>query len=89
MIDLIYSMIGASYAGESRHPQIVLKELGINYKFAIPQSLYDSWWLFGCSDVPSELPEFITAKDFGDYHKLVGWGLSAEMAEKLSGLDKE
>lgn len=58
MKHLRYDCIGAAYAGESRHPQEVIRELGIMYELAIPQSMGDQWWLFNCEH--GELPGFIT-----------------------------
>lgn len=40
---LRYDCIGAAYAGKSRHPQVI-RELGIMYELAIPQSMGDQWW---------------------------------------------
>lgn len=57
MKHLRYDVLGAHYAGESRHPEVVMKELGIEYKIAIPQSMADQWWLFDCNY--TELPSFI------------------------------
>ena len=58
MIHLRYDVLGAHYSRESRHPEVVIKELGIEYKIAIPQSMAEQWWLFDCND--TELPSFIT-----------------------------
>lgn len=57
MKHLRYDCIGAWYAGEKRHPQTVMRELGITYELAIPQSICDQWWLFNCQH--GELPKFI------------------------------
>ena len=65
------------------HPQKYMKSLGIDVGLAVPQSLYDSWQFFMCSNVPDPLPEYITEmKPFNplDY---VGHGLSQEDAEKI------
>lgn len=58
MKHLRYDCMSAGCAGEKRHPQTVMRELGITYEHAIPQSLYDQWWLFNCQH--SELPKYIT-----------------------------
>lgn len=58
MKHLRYDCMGAAYAGESRHPQQVIRELGITHELAIPQSMGDQWWLFNCEH--GELPVFIT-----------------------------
>jgi len=45
---------------ERRHPQIVMKELGITYDEGVPQSICDQWWFFNCSNLPKVLPLFLT-----------------------------
>jgi len=62
---LRYDCMGASYAGESRHPQEVMRELGITYERAIPQSIIDQWWLFNCEH--GDLPNYITEVKCGDW----------------------
>ncbi|HBM7586558.1 TPA: hypothetical protein LZ306_003340 [Enterobacter bugandensis] len=59
MKHLRYDCASAGYAGEARHPQVVMRELGITYELAIPQSLGDQWWLFNCDhgDLPSYIKE--------------------------------
>lgn len=60
MIHLRYDIMGAHYyAGEERHPAVVLRELGITFEGAIPQSMGEQWWLFNCK-FDRELPEYIT-----------------------------
>jgi len=44
-------------------PQDKMKELGITYKKAVPQSICDQWWFLGCDNIPKELPEYITILD--------------------------
>lgn len=58
MKHLRYDCMGASYAGENRHPQTVMRELGITYEKAIPQSMGGQWWLFNCQH--GTLPKFIS-----------------------------
>ncbi|ELE9721577.1 MULTISPECIES: hypothetical protein [Enterobacter] len=65
MKHLRYDCMGAAYAGESRHPQEVMLELGISYERAIPQSMVDQWWLFNCKH--GALPNFITEMKCGDW----------------------
>lgn len=57
MKHLRYMVDVAGYAGELRHPQEVMRELGITYEKAIPQSMGEQWWLFNCQH--GELPKFI------------------------------
>lgn len=60
MIHLRYDIMGAHYdAGEERHPEVVLRELGITFENSIPQSMGDQWWLFNCK-FDRELPKYIT-----------------------------
>lgn len=65
MKHLRYDLVGAAYAGESRNPQEVMRELGITFERAIPQSMGDQWWLFNCEH--GELPVFITEMKCGDW----------------------
>ncbi len=58
-----------------KHAQFCLKELGITYQLAVPQSMGDCWWFFNCENVPDELPEYLKVRDFGDLNTLVGFGL--------------
>lgn len=58
MQHLRYKIDCADYAGEQRHPQEVLRELGISYALAVPQSMGEQWWLFDCSY--ETLPSYIT-----------------------------
>lgn len=81
--DLRFSLYGAYDAGEARHAQAVIKELGISYVFAIPQSIADQWWFLGCNNVPEALPAFITDMEIAEPHELVGYGMSIEMANEL------
>lgn len=58
MKHLRYDCMGAAYAGENKHPQVVMRELGIAYEHAIPQSMGDQWWFFNCQH--GDLPEYIS-----------------------------
>lgn len=52
-------MQGAFMAGEDRHPQIVMRELGVQYVRGIPQSIGDQWWFIGCTSIPEPMPPFL------------------------------
>lgn len=78
-------MHGQADAGEMRHAQEVMRELGIEYTYAVPQSIFDCWWFLGCTDVPDELPAFITEMKRFDPYKAIGHGLDQEMADTLTG----
>lgn len=43
----------------SMHPQKAMKELGITYSKAVPQSIADQWWFYDCENVPDKLPPFL------------------------------
>ena len=68
---------------EKRHPQVVMKELGINYKLAVPQSTIDSWWFFSCENLPSERPIFLKIKENINPFDYVGYGISEQDAKNL------
>lgn len=81
-IDIVFDIY---YAKE--HPQKILKDLGVTYKKAVPQSIADCWWFFGVENLPSELPSEIEIKDFGDLNRLIGYGLSKEDVDLLTTTD--
>lgn len=61
MINLRYDYMGAWFdAKESRHAEEMMRELGITYKYAIPQSLGDQWWFWDCSGNIENLPSYIS-----------------------------
>jgi hypothetical protein len=64
------------------HPQTVMKWLGISYKIAVPQSIYDSWWFFGCENVPDPLPNCLSVLKFQPADA-IGHGLTAEDVARL------
>jgi len=59
MIKLRFSSFGAALANENRHPQKVMKELGISYTTAIPQPVADQWLFLDCQNIPEKLPEYL------------------------------
>lgn len=58
-MNLFYHCWEAHDAQVDKHPQLMMKELGIIYTEAIPQSLYDGWEFNGCSNVPDVLPAYL------------------------------
>lgn len=44
----------------SMHPQKSMRELGITYSKAVPQSIADQWWFYDCENIPEKLPPFLT-----------------------------
>lgn len=85
---LRYCFYAAFDSGENRHAQLVMKELGITYQHATPQSIADQWWFWNCEGVPEELPEFLSPLD-EDPFECIGLGLSQQDAEKISNYSKE
>ena len=68
--------------GESRHAQVVMKDLGIIYSHSTPQSIADQWWFWNCINLPENLPTFlkvmnINAKD------CIGYGISKEECDEI------
>lgn len=80
---LRYCLITASMdCDENRHAQTVMRELGITYERATPQSICDQWWFWNCENIPEVLPPFL--KDLGlEPSKCIGRGLSEEDARQL------
>lgn len=70
------------------HPQQVMKELGILYQYATPQSIADQWWFWNCENVPVNLPPFLSVLDIVDPTEFVGFGLTEEIAEKIKNYQK-
>lgn len=71
-----------------KHAQICMKDLGITYQLAVPQSISDCWWFFNCENVPDELPKYLVVRDFGDLNKKVGFGISQKTADELMAARK-
>jgi len=49
--------------GNNPHPQKAMAAMGITYKFALPQSISDSWTFFGCENIPETLPKWATVSE--------------------------
>lgn len=58
-MNLKYIMQTAEAAGEARHPQVVMQEIGVKYARSVPQSIADQWWFIGCTCLPESLPSFL------------------------------
>ncbi len=67
----------------NKHPQEIMRELGITYPHATPQSIADQWWFWNCNGVPSELPKYLTVLDIKP-HDAIGSGLSKEDADLIA-----
>lgn len=60
-MNLSYSMTAAIFQhNEKRHPQEVIKALGIEYDRAECFATSDHWVFYNCRNVPEELPAFIS-----------------------------
>jgi hypothetical protein len=57
---LRFDMITAYHSGATEHPQKVMKDLGITYEDATPQSIADQWWFWNCENVPDTLPRYLS-----------------------------
>jgi hypothetical protein len=68
---------------ETRHPQIVMRELGIAYQHATPQSICDQWWFWNCVDLPAGLPGYLSPLALNP-HEQIGNGLSKEDADQIA-----
>ena len=77
-VDLRYSM----YESPEGHPQRVMRNLGITYQDATPQSIADQWWFWNCENVPVPLPRYLTILGL-DPMQQIGWGLSKAQAESI------
>ena len=67
--------------------QVVMKQLGITYQHATPQSIGDQWWFWNCENIPDPLPSYLEVADW-DPMECIGWGLSKEDAEKIRDYKK-
>ena len=54
IVRVLYDMYGANMAGIMAHPQDQMRNLGISYYEAFPQSLFDAWvfWIDDRDDLP-------------------------------------
>ncbi len=85
---LILDTIGCHYVGQHEHPQVQMKNLGITYQQATPQSIADCWWFWNCENVPDVLPEYFRWQEI-DPMGCIGYGLSLTMAEKIRDYKKQ
>lgn len=72
----------------SEHPQKAMRELGITYQHATPQSIADQWWFWNCENIPNNLPPFLYELT-ADPMECIGWGLNEEMAVAIRDYEKE
>lgn len=79
---IVYSLRRADESGVRQHAELQMKQLGITYIEAVPQSMYDSWEFWGCDNIPEDLPEYLKAYNNSPLN-YIGFGLSAIEAIKL------
>lgn len=80
---LRYCLMSAGIdCGITKHPQVVMKELGIICQHSTPQSMADQWWFWNCENIPDEMPKFLTPLKL-DPMTCIGFGLSLSDAEKI------
>lgn len=64
---LRYCLLTASEEGISKHPQLVMKELGYKVIASVPQSIADQWW-FTVEYYIEPLPKFLSEMTYNfDY----------------------
>ncbi len=51
---------------KSKPPADVMRELGIEFVYCIPQTMGDQIWYHNCTNVPDKLPEYITRMKIDD-----------------------
>lgn len=79
-------LIGLHLSGdEYKHPQKIMKDLGIEYELGVPQSIADCWQFFNCSNIPDNLPNYINVFNHEPL-EYIGWGLSPHEARSLTNL---
>ena len=88
MIHLRLDCYGAWDAKDNRHAQIMMRDLGIEYMYAVPQSISDSWEFWCCENVPKKLPKYIESFEANPFDH-IGYGLDKEMAQNISEYKEE
>lgn len=86
-MNLNFSYYDAFDAGENRHAQEVMQELGITYRHATAHTIADSWCFWNCSNVPERLPPFLKKIKVSP-KQFIGHGLTKEMAEKIASWEE-
>lgn len=69
--------------GVAGHAEEIMRQLGITYRHATPQSFYDCWWFWNCENVPDKLPAYIEPLKLTP-REAIGRGLSYEDAERIA-----
>ena len=76
-------MRSAYESGLKAHPQKIMRDLGIDYFHAVPQSISDSWDFWGCENLPEPLPSFLR-EITRPPEKCIGWGLSQGDVDRIN-----
>lgn len=75
--------VNVSYYEVTEHAQKVMRDLGITYKEAIPQTIADCWDFLFCENVPDDLPPGVRAYDeMPNRYKTPGWGRSQDAIDR-------
>ena len=82
MVNLNFDMYEFCVHHGSGHPQEVMAKLGIEYRHAIPQSMGDCWWFFGCENLPNILPKYLSMLKLPEGEKK-HWGVTDEDLQKM------
>lgn len=85
-MNLRFDCYGQALAGDNRHPQVVMRELGIKYLYAVPHSIASQWFFWGCDNVPNPLPAHFRELD-ADPQEYIGYGLTKEMADSITATE--
>ena len=64
------------------HAEAFMKNLGITYDHATPQSIGDRWWFWNCRHVPSPMPPALSVLKCTP-QEAIGYGLSKEDADRI------
>lgn len=86
MTHLRYDLWSAQEGGVRGHAQHVMRELGITYQYATPQSIADQWWFWNCANIPNPLPPYLTVLNI-DPLDAIGNGLSKDLAESIKNAE--
>ena len=80
--NIVFCELAASAVGENRHPQIVMRDLGVSWLLSTPQSISNQWWFWCCNGLPEPLPEYLRDLKI-EPREAVGYGLSAADADRI------
>jgi hypothetical protein len=64
------------------HPQELLKQMGIIYQYAVPQSITDSWEFWNPENLPDKLPPMMNLTE-ANPDKWLNRGLSIDMIYEI------